>query len=524
MTNWYVSSVQWTAVTAWAANTAYSIGNLRRQLAAPTVGNERVFRCTTAGTSHATTEPTWTITAGGTTNDGTVVWTEVTGQEAYQASGAWGAPHARIENAEATGWCAAGDKIMVATDHNSTRSTAAGHSSPGTIAAPCEVICVALGGSIPPVEADYTIRGYTETCTAGSAITFAGGYCSWRGGIHVSGSGASSNVTCVISQANNSQHNFSGSKISLGTTNANGRITAGEGTINRAYGPIVLDNTQLSFASASQSLQIKNAHLIWRGTASAIQGTVPTKLITGGTGEGQSSVELDGLDLSASVTAGNKIFSTFTTAVKAFVTNCKLHANLGICDTPTCPGSEIINMNSDDSTSAKGNRFEKYSIRGQQLVERTNILTGGGFENYNDNVEASVIKLVTDASNCNRLFPLSSLPIDYPNDVTGSPVTLTFPILVDNFTPKNIDLYATASYLSAASEPIAATVTTKVGSLSAGTNLTGSAATWNTSGLTSGNPFQIALTMTPAKAGLIRVTFYAALAGKTFLIGKPVVT
>lgn len=61
-----------TALTAWAANTAYSIGDKRK----PTNG---LFwlECTTAGTSHATTEPTWAAVYGNTKADGagTLVWT-----------------------------------------------------------------------------------------------------------------------------------------------------------------------------------------------------------------------------------------------------------------------------------------------------------------------------------------------------------------------------------------------------------------------------------------------------------------
>ena len=43
---WYASSVGWSAVTAWASGTVTAVGALVRQLATPTVGNERVFRCT----------------------------------------------------------------------------------------------------------------------------------------------------------------------------------------------------------------------------------------------------------------------------------------------------------------------------------------------------------------------------------------------------------------------------------------------------------------------------------------------
>lgn len=58
--------------TEWAAATAYALGD-RIQ---PTTPNTYVYQCTTAGTSHATTEPTWPTTPIGTTvSDGTAVWT-----------------------------------------------------------------------------------------------------------------------------------------------------------------------------------------------------------------------------------------------------------------------------------------------------------------------------------------------------------------------------------------------------------------------------------------------------------------
>lgn len=79
MAVWYCGSTKWTAVTAWVLSTTKAAGVLCRQNAAPTVGNERVFVCTVAGTSSAT-EPTWVLTSGAKTTDNTVTWMEVTGK------------------------------------------------------------------------------------------------------------------------------------------------------------------------------------------------------------------------------------------------------------------------------------------------------------------------------------------------------------------------------------------------------------------------------------------------------------
>ncbi len=47
------------------------------EIVRPSVANLRHFRCTTAGTTHATTEPTWDTDLDATTADGTVVWTTI---------------------------------------------------------------------------------------------------------------------------------------------------------------------------------------------------------------------------------------------------------------------------------------------------------------------------------------------------------------------------------------------------------------------------------------------------------------
>ena len=54
-----------------ARNTAYSLGDVIK----PTVYASHSYKCTTAGTSHASVEPTWSTTNGATTTDGTAVFT-----------------------------------------------------------------------------------------------------------------------------------------------------------------------------------------------------------------------------------------------------------------------------------------------------------------------------------------------------------------------------------------------------------------------------------------------------------------
>ena len=62
------------AVAAWAASTAFSVGDIRR--ASTDQASGLFFRCTTAGTS-ASSEPSWPTDIGSTITDNTCVWTAI---------------------------------------------------------------------------------------------------------------------------------------------------------------------------------------------------------------------------------------------------------------------------------------------------------------------------------------------------------------------------------------------------------------------------------------------------------------
>ena len=60
------------AVSAWAASTAFAVGDIRRATTVQATG--LWFRCTVAGTS-GSSEPNWPTESGNTTTDNTVTWT-----------------------------------------------------------------------------------------------------------------------------------------------------------------------------------------------------------------------------------------------------------------------------------------------------------------------------------------------------------------------------------------------------------------------------------------------------------------
>jgi len=61
------------AKSVWTASTSFSVGDI--VVPVNFVSTNKIFRCTTAGTS-GSGEPTWVTTAGATTSDNTVTWTE----------------------------------------------------------------------------------------------------------------------------------------------------------------------------------------------------------------------------------------------------------------------------------------------------------------------------------------------------------------------------------------------------------------------------------------------------------------
>lgn len=111
MTTYYVDPVN-TNVTAWQANHVYSEGDYVCPTNLATADAKSVYECTTGGTSHATTEPTWDETVDNTTSEAT--YTGYARVAVVRSAAGWAISGNEISNAaEVTfGACSAGSNTI----------------------------------------------------------------------------------------------------------------------------------------------------------------------------------------------------------------------------------------------------------------------------------------------------------------------------------------------------------------------------------------------------------------------------
>jgi hypothetical protein len=498
MAAWYVSSVGWTAVTPWAALTSYSVGDLRRQLAAPSVGNERVWRCTTAGVSGAA-EPTWTLTKGSTTNDGTAVWTEVTGSSTYNSASSYAAPHARTVNAIA--WGAAGDDYYFPASHAETRANTLTITFNGTSTAPDRALCVDSSGVLT--------TGASITVTGNFALTLAGvvyGY-----GITFNcGTGSSASANLNISNANGSIQTWEACAFNLITTSGSAGIVTGGGS---ASSLATLVNCTLSFGATGQSLKLgssKTTIASKPGSVFVTGATVPTTLVS--TQNAGAALVMSGLDLSASG-SGVTLFGASSLAV-ANIVNCKLNASVTVAATPTNAlfiGPDLIGCNSTTNVE----RNERYRYQGTLTTELTIIRTAGA----SDGTTAYSWKIVTTA-NSKRTFPFETFEGAIWNDAIGSPLTLTVHTVTDNVTLTDAEIWVEVEYLGSSATPVATLITDANATvLTTPANQTSDSGTaWTTTDLGTPVKQQLNVTFTPQMKGPVRFRVKVAKASTTVYV------
>lgn len=494
MTNWYVSSVGWTAVTAFAISHAYNIGDLIRQLAAPTVNNERVFRCTSAGTS-AGSEPAWTLTKGATTTSGGATFTEVTGNETYQGV-SWAAPHARLHPVvQSAAWAVAGDTVFISNDHAETTSAAINTANaPQTINTPFRLLCVARPSTaIPPVPADLT-TGASISTTGANAITFSGvAYVygvRWNCASGAAGAQALTLGGCLRLIADNCTFN-------LGSTSGTSFIdTASAGSGTGQY--FFWKNCTVVFGSSSDYLRIQTAPFLWDG--GALQGTPPTNLL-GVTNVITGPVDIRNVDLSimgASTFLVNAATShlSFSTSGITFA-NCKLNASLGgvVTGVQTSHEDSKIDLVVSDSLT-NTSREEHYRFAGSIVADTANYLSAS------DGTTSKSWKFATNA-NCSYLSPLEGPDIIVWVSTTGGH---TFTMYTSNITNVNLQTHEFGfdiEYMGSSLTPLGTVDSSLANILTTGVDCTNNGVTW--AGQTPTNKQQTSKLVTINRPGFVRI-------------------
>ena len=491
MANWYCSSAKYAAVTAWAASTATTVGPIVRQLATPAQGSERCFRCTVAGTT-GTTEPTWTLTAGGSTTSGTATFVECTGVAAYNGDGggsAWGAPSPRISIVTASGWMnqTSGDTLYVGHDHAEVNATVINFQLPG---AGQRLICVKTAGSVPPVSAD--LRSTASITSNGTTDNVGGG--GYYYGLNVYSNSVNFFSGSIflkgVSYFENSSFNF---------TNSNGYAQFIGNANDSWQHSTELKNCTMSFSNTGQGIQNYQGSFKWTGPNSSITGTtVPVILIT--PANNAALCILDGVDLSLINTS---IFGAGCQNTSSMLINCKLNASVTLATwsaTPTNTALSHLDVIGCDyaTTPASPYKNSRLGYAGTLTTDTVKVRTGGASDGH-----IAESWSITTSAGASYQFPFEAFEIPVWVDTAGSH-TATVELITDNIVLTNNDVGVEAHYLGTAATPIASVVNGSLDPLRVASNLTVSSASWSGTFGTP-KPQNIAVTFTTAMSGYVRL-------------------
>lgn len=440
MAIWYCGSEKYTAVTAWAASTAYSVGDIRRPTAAA-VGNERVFRCTTAGTSGAS-EPTWVNTKGATTNDNTVVWTEITGDATYNSPTNFAAPHARMRQAAA--WMAAGDSLYVSSGHAATEGAQVVTNFPGTPASPNIVLCIdSATGAVS--------TGASESSTSANAY-FVGGviYCEGVSFTGETGNGGTGLVLCYAA-ASGADQIYKNCTLITGSTNAGAQTRVGRTNVGFPHTAYLI-NPKFKFTVTTQNFSVAGICRINGGSVLA-GGANITAFV--GHKASQASIDLvvDGFDFSGWASTLNLVLGGAATQAGVIIfSNCKMPASWsgGLVSSALTNGGLIVeayNLDAGDTNY----RFWFESLGGSVKEETSVVMTGGA----TDGTTAYSMKMASSASAEFPAISLDSPKIFKRNETTGLSKTVTVEITHSAAAPlTDADIRLEIQYLGTSGFPL----------------------------------------------------------------------
>lgn len=518
----------------WLANKAYGLGDRVVKVSQTSLNNASsvVWECTTAGNSHASTEPTWptTVTAGTTTQtDNTVTWTA-------RRADTWDNAHPFIaalcrDATNSTIRVSAGDTIYMSKGHAETTLPSSisglGIQLPGTLTNPNKVLCVDDTGQ-PSSPTTLATTGKVQV-TVGNTTTWMAlyGFGYWYGVQLINNSSSGSSHIYLGGGSggiatNQGCHIFDNCTIQI--TSASATIFGTASAVSSTQKcKVTLVNCTVNFGNSGNNITLgTHGDFVWKG--GSLTGTAPAGLFYTNTGSGGGgSVHVEGVDLSN--LGANKVFGNSgwsATTWKFRFVNCKTNASTvyqssdGANEGYGSVVADFINCGS----AGNNYKLHRHTAFGDIDEETTKIKSGGA----SDGTTGIAHKMVSGA-NATWLYPLEGFDLVTWNDNSGSSKTATVEILTDSATQlNNDDVWLELDYLKDSGDPLGGIVNnTKADILTANAAQPTSSVTWTTTGITNVMKQKLQVSFTPQQKGPVRGRVLLGKASATVYV-DPVLT
>lgn len=487
----------------WAPNHAYSLAaRCVCRTSYGTAGRKGyVYECTTAGTSHAATEPTWP-TSGTVTDGGTLVWTARS-----PGDGNWDNASCYLGYVLNYGNAGSGlaDASLVYISHAHSESSAdASALMRGATSRATPIKIYSVNKASDALLAGAIVNNSTQF----SNLSFNGfGYAY---GVTFSHTGSSSTLA-----ANGPWILESNGALNILRLNVSGRtITTGGGL------KILNGNIQLDFANgtigAADALGLE-----WKGGALVAPNGV-TSLFN----FTSHNALVQDVDLSA---LGNNALRTVGTGSSVMCNimfvRCKMPAAYNLT-TGTWGGPHGGQASQDCKLRLHhcGSANTTYELHekgycGTIDSETTIVRTGGA----SDGVTGLAMKMISTANVVDGYFGLESPAIESYTD-SATTKTFTIELIHDSATALQDDeVWVEVEYPANNTDGLGAMASSRCAPLTAAADTTSSAATWTTTGMANPNARKLSVTITPGKKGPITAKIFLAKPSTTVYI-DPMIT
>lgn len=529
MANWYIGSDKYAAVAQRANSTAYvSTSNGGRgdyvRAVSPNFDGERVYRCTTSGTSGASPPATFTTGAskGATVSDGTVTWTECTGNATdNETSNAWKAPAARAKHILES-WASPGDRLYQTTEHDETVAAALSWTYNGTAAAPIEHYCV--DGGVAPPMADTWYPNNTlgiqwivpanfnkKIATTGANNITLGGYAMIYGPEFAAGS-SSSTADLVLGNGSAGALKFVSCKLGFNNTSGSSRIQA-----TQPLTEVTIENCQFTFLSGSQQLNLNGGNVKMKNCLRVVDpnGNTPSTLI-GSSGNLVSTLEINGANFA--VGSAMTVIAAGVNCPRLVMRNIRRNANVTMAATPTVPAygdRDVILVDSALTNYVQ----ERTSYYGTIVQELTKVARPTGAADETNTISWKMVS----SANTSWTGTLKSFPITSRRQEGQFAIMAEIDVLTDGVTLDDHDIWVEVEYLGSDLSPLSMVNSSRALHPNELTvDLPTSDTVWITSGLSSPVKQKIQVSVAPSADCYVRLTVHLARASTTVYVNPKI--